>query len=113
MAKREAPRRAFWLSHLAKWRTQGGTMKAYAQANDLPVGTFYAAKSAYARDPDKHKPAPAASSIGARLLPVQLAPPESCAPTRISFPNGVRIELPGPLLPQQWQTLLDVLGPGT
>jgi hypothetical protein len=112
MVKREAPRREFWLSHLAKWRTQGGTMKAYAQANDLPVGTFYAAKSAYARDPGKNKTACPVPSATARFLPVQLAPPQACAPTRISFPNGICIEVPGPLAPQQWQSLLDVLGPG-
>ena len=49
MARQGNPRRDFWLSHLRKWHAQGGTMKAHAQANDLPVDNFYAAKSAYAR----------------------------------------------------------------
>jgi hypothetical protein len=112
MAKREAPRRKFWLSHLAKWRTQGGTMKAYAQAHDLPVGTFYAAKSAYARVPSKKKSLRSAPTPRPQFLPVQLAPPQSCEPTRINFPNGIRIEMPGRLEPQQWRTLLEVLGGG-
>ena len=111
MAKREAPRREFWLSHLTKWRTQGGTMKAYAQAHDLPVGTFYAAKSTYARVPSKKKPPRSAPAPGARFLPVQLAPPpEPSTPVRISFPNGSRIEVLGQLEQQQWRTLLEVLG---
>ena len=112
MAKREAPRREFWLSHLTKWRTQGGTMKAYAKANDLPVGTFYAAKSTYARVASKNKPPRSAPAPSARFLPVQLAPSEPCESTQISFPNGIRIEVPGRLEPQQWRTLLEVLGRG-
>lgn len=112
MAKRAAPRREFWLSHLAKWRTQGGTMKAYAQAHDLPVDTFYAAKSAYARGLTKKKPSHSTPmpTPAARILPVQLAPPQSCEPIRINFPNGVRMEIPGRLESQHWHTLLEVLG---
>jgi hypothetical protein len=102
MAKREAPRRAFWLSHLRKWRAQGGTMKAYAQANDLPVDTFYAMKSAHARGLSK-------STAPATLLPVQLATPPARESIRVSLPNGVRIEVPGRLERDEWRTLLDAL----
>ncbi len=94
MAKQETPRREFWLSHLAKWRTQGGTLKAYAQANDLPVGTFYAAKSAYARDSNKNKSLRLTPAPSPQFLPVQLAPSESCEPIRVSFPNGIHMEVP-------------------
>ncbi len=110
MEKQQPPRREFWLSHLAKWHTQGGTMKAYAQANDLPVGTFYAAKSAYARDSNKTKSLRLAPTPHPQFLPVQLAPSELCEPIRISFPNGIRMEVPGRLEPQRLRTLLEVLG---
>jgi len=112
MAKQQTPRREFWLSHLAKCRAQGGTMKAYAKANDLPVGTFYAAKSVYARDSNKNKPLRLAPASRPQFLPVQLAPSESCEPIRISFPNGIRMEVPGRLEPQRWRTLLEVFGRG-
>jgi len=102
MAKREAPRRAFWLSHLRKWRAQGGTMKAYAQANDLPVDTFYAMKSAHARGLSKR-------TAPATFLPVQLATPPTRESIRVSLPNGVRIEVPGRLELNEWRTLLDAL----
>lgn len=108
MAKREAPRRAFWLSHLRKWRAQGGTMKAYAQANDLPVDTFYAMKSAHARGLGKSTPA-RASVAPATFLPVRLAPPPARGSVRVSLPNGVRMEVRGRLEPDEWRTLLDAL----
>ena len=112
MAKRPAPRREFWLSHLAKWRKQGGTLKAYAQAHDLPVGTFYAAKSAYARALSKNKPSRSTPAPGAKFLPVQLAPAPASEPIRINFPSGARMEVPVRLEPQHWRTLLEVLGRG-
>ena len=109
MANREAPRRAFWLSHLRKWRAQGGTMKAYALANDLPVDTFYAMKSAHARGLGKSTPA-RASVTPATFLPVQLAPTPARESIRVSLPNGVRIEVPGRLEADEWRTLLGALG---
>ena len=89
-------------------------MKAYAQAHDLPVGTFYAAKSAYARGLTKKKPLRSTPMPrpGARILPVQLTPPQSPELIRISFPNGVRMEVAGRLESQHWRTLLEVLGRG-
>jgi len=109
MAKREAPRRAFWLSHLRKWRAQGGTMKAYAQANDLPVDTFYVMKSAHARGLTKRESPPAISMREATFLPVQLAASPARESIRVNLPNGVHIELPGRLEADEWRTLLDAL----
>jgi hypothetical protein len=68
-------------------------MKAYAQANDLPVDTFYAIKLAHARGPGKSKSARAPAP--ATFLPVQLTPPASREPLRATLPNGVRIDVPG------------------
>ena len=113
MAKQATPRREFWLSHLAKWRTQGGTMKAYAQAKNLPVGMFYAAKPTYARDSSNNKSLRLAPAPSPQFLPVQLAPSESSESIRVSFPNGIRMEVPGRLEPQHWRTLLEVLGCNT
>jgi hypothetical protein len=90
MAKREAP-----------WRAQGGTMKAYAQANGLPVDTFYAMKSAHARGLGKSTRA-RASAAPATFLPVQLAPARGSV--RVSVPNGVRMEVLGRLEPDEWRT---------
>ena len=102
MARQGTPRRDFWLMHLRTWRAQGGTMKAYAQANDLPVDTFYAMKSAHARGLSK-------STAPATFLPVQLATPPSRESIRVSLPNGVRIEVAGRLALDEWRTLLDAL----
>ena len=111
MAKPGTPRRDFWLSHLRKWHAQGGTMKAYAQANDLPIDTFYAAKSAYARGLTHSKRAVAMSDSQVTLLPVQVAPrAQPREPVRVDLPNGVRLEVPGIVDAQQWRTLLDALG---
>jgi len=109
MAKQVSARRAFWLSHLRKWRAQGGTLKAYALANDLPVGTFYAAKSAYARGLGKNNRTQAPSSPSATFLPVQLTTLASREGFTVSLPNGVRIEVPGTVDPHQWRALLDAL----
>ncbi len=111
MARQRSPRREFWLSHLRNWRVQGGTLKAYAQANDLPVGTFYAAKSTYTRCATKNKAMRSASV--ATLLPVQLAAAHSRELTRVNLPNGVCIEVPGRLAPEEWRTLLDASRSGT
>ena len=111
MARQGTPRRDFWLTHLRKWRAQGGTMKAYAKANDLPVDNFYAAKSAYARGLTQSKRASVVSEPQVTLLPVQVAPrPPSYEPVRVSLPNGVRIEVPGLVDAQQWRALLGALG---
>ena len=61
---------------LDPWRETGTRllMKAYAQANDLPVDNFYAAKSAYARGLTHSKRAVALSDPRVTLLPVQVAP---------------------------------------
>ena len=111
MARQGTPRRDFWLSHLRKWRAQGGTMKAYAKANDLPVDNFYAAKSAYARGLTQGKCAGAMREPQVTLLPVQVAPrAQSREPVTVSLPNGVRTEVPGLVDVQQWRALLDALG---
>ncbi len=109
MEQHKSSRRDFWLSHLRKWRAQGGTMKAYAQANDLPVGTFYAAKSAYARVQSKRTKAVCEPPV--TLLPVQVRPgPQLRESFTVSLPNGVRIEVAGGVDTGQWRTLLDALG---
>jgi len=111
MAKQVSARRAFWLSHLRKWRAQGGTLKAYALANDLSVGTFYAAKSAYARGLGKNKRKQAPSSPSVTFLPVQLTPTASPDGFAVSLANGVRIEVPGTADVRQWRALLGALSP--
>ncbi len=111
MAKQSSPRREFWLTHLRQWHAQGGTMKAYAQANELSVDNFYAAKSAYAREPAPRQRTAVTKAPSVTLLPVQVAShgagPESL---RVSLANGVHIEVPGGVNVEQWRTLLDALG---
>jgi len=108
MSKRGTSRREFWISHLRKWRTQGGTMKAYAQANKLAVGNFYAAKSAYARELTRNDRTATTDGPKITLLPVQRAP--ALESIRVSLPNGVRIEVPGIVNGEQWRALLESLG---
>jgi hypothetical protein len=64
MGQQSSSRRAFWLAHIEKWRASGGTLKSYAMANELPVDTFCAAKSAYAREPigEANQASPAGTS---------------------------------------------------
>ena len=108
MAKRGTSRREFWISHLNKWRAQGGTMKAYARANDLVVGNFYTAKSAYGGDLPSGKHMDTVGRAKVTLLPVHRAPVSDLI--RVSLPNGVRIEVPGIIDGEQWRALLDSLG---
>jgi hypothetical protein len=109
MTKQPTARRAFWLAHIGKWQAGGGTLKAYALANDLPVGTFYAAKSAYARELANSS----TNTPGNRatFLPVQLRPNVSREPIRICLVNGVRIEVPmsSALNTDDWRALLGAL----
>jgi hypothetical protein len=49
----------------------------------------------------------------ATLLPVRLAAPHSRELTRVNLPNGVCIEVPGRLAPEEWRTLLDASRSGT
>lgn len=108
MAKQGRSRREFWVSHLRRWRAQGGTMKAYAQANGLAVGTFYAAKSAYSRGLPQSSHATVPVEPKVTLVPVQRAAVP--ASIRVSLPNGVCIEVPGIVDGGQWRALLESLG---
>lgn len=86
-------------------------MKSYAQANDLSVDNFYAAKSAYARRPVPSQRMDVTKAPSVTLLPVQVAAREARHESlRVSLPNGVRIEVPGGVNVEQWRTLLDALG---
>jgi hypothetical protein len=107
MGQQSSSRRAFWLAHIEKWRASGGTLKAYAMANELPVGTFYAAKSAYAREPIGE--ANQASPAKATFVPVQLSARAAREPITITLPNAVRIQVPSVLSVDEWRTLLGAL----
>jgi len=76
-------RQQFWLEHLMRCRESGQSLKAYAQANGLSVGTFYSYSKQY-----KGK----ASSGFARVEPT---PRATAAPLlcRVALPNGVTVEL--------------------
>ena len=106
MATRESPRRAFWLEHLRRAREQGGTLKAYAEANELTASALYAAKSAYENRPKATHPK---AKGAARLLPVQLGADTPSASIRIALPNGLRIEVPSTLSVDEWRPLLTLL----
>jgi len=106
MATRESPRRTFWLEHLAKARAQGGTLKAYAEANELSLSALYAAKSAYEK---RAKTTGVETNGAATLLPVQLGASASSALIRIALPNGLRIEVPRTLSVDEWRPLLTLL----
>lgn len=107
MATRRTTRRDFWLGHLRKWRAQGGTLKAYAQANGLAVGSLYAANSggAGARSKKTSSPAPTVT-----LLPIEVSPREARGVIRVSLPSGVLLEIPGDLSAADWQPLLTLFG---
>jgi len=106
MATRGSPRRTFWLEHLAKAHAHGGTLKAYADANQLSAGALYAAKSA---DKNRAKPTGTKATGAARLLPVQLGAVAPPAPIRIALPSGLRIEVPSTLSVDEWRPLLALL----
>ena len=77
-----------WLEHLQTWREQGGTLKAYAEANGLSVTGLYSARKALsARGAFE-----ARKRTAPTFLPVRLQPGPS--PLRVVFPNGVVVELP-------------------
>ena len=101
MARRRAPRREFWLEHLRRWREQGGTLKAYGQANGLSVSALYAAKSNYEQASRKSR-----SLTRATLLPVQLAEERRSEAIRIALPNGVLLEVPSGLSAGEWTPLM-------
>ncbi len=84
------PRQQFWLEHLRACAEQGLSLKAYAQANDLPVGALYAAKSALKRRGFVADNAPPA--VAASFVPVRIARAE--AVFRVLLPNGIVVEVP-------------------
>ena len=106
MARRRAPRRDFWLDHLRRWREQGCTLKAYAQAHGLSVSALYAAKSSHQRALTKSPPQ---SLTRATLLPVQLAAQGRGEAIRISLANGVLLEVPSGLSAAEWAPLMMLL----
>ena len=107
MATRRTTRRDFWLGHLRKWRAEGGTLKAYAEANGLAVGSLYAAKSGGGRAVSKKKSSPAPA---ATLLPIQVAPRVTRQVIRVLLPSGVLVEIPSDLSAPEWQPLLTLFG---
>ena len=99
-----------WLAHLAAWREQGGTLKDYATAHDLPIRGLYTARRLLmqrgAWPPSQRKRAPRANRP--TLIPLRMNPmPAPPAMFRIVLPNGVILELPEHAEPQRWRTLLD------
>lgn len=108
MATARAPRRAFWLNHLRQWREQGGTLKAYAEANGLSVSALYAAKSSYEGASSRKMSKPVS---GTTLLPVQISAPsrDGGEAIRVLLPNGVVIEVPSGLSAAEWAPLMMLL----
>ena len=106
MATPRAPRREFWLNHLRQWREQGGTLKAYAEANGLSVNALYAAKSSYEGAPSRNASKPVTN---ATLLPVQVSSGRGVEAIRVSLPNGVLIEVPSGLSAPEWAPLMMLL----
>ena len=103
MATPHAPRREFWLNHLRQWREQGGTLKAYAEANGLSVSALYAAKSSYEGAPTRKASKPVTS---ATLLPVQVSSGRGDESIRVYLPNGVVVEVPSGLTAPEWAPLM-------
>jgi len=107
MAKGSTSRREFWISHLNKWRVQGGTMKAYAQANDLAVGSLYEARRrARAGERAQEQPAPS----GVSFLPVRVAREAREEAVRVRLPNGIVVTVPLDVESSAWSSVRELFG---
>ncbi len=98
-----------WLSHLEAWRERGGTLKAYASANELSVSGLYSAR----RVLEQHGVWPSRARNETRevtppkLVPVRLT---SVLPVpamyRLVLPSGVILEIPEHADPARCRVLL-------
>jgi hypothetical protein len=84
-------RQRTWLEHLNACRTQGESLKTYAQAHNLSVSALYAAKSELVRRGVWQQEG-AAKVRSAKFVPVRVAP--SASVFRIVLPNGIIVEVP-------------------
>lgn len=86
-------RQRYWLGHIRGWERAGGSMKVYAEAHGLEVREFYEWKRWVAGKGLQGGEVPGGGPLFQRVEVEQIEAPVC----RVEFPNGVRVELSGPL----------------
>ena len=86
--KRRTKKQVYWLKHVTAWQEQKCSGKTYAQANKIKLQYLYNWKSYFKIQQSK----PKIRGIGqfARLV---VTPPIPQAPVRLTFPNGICLEI--------------------
>ena len=92
-------RQQFWLEHVEACEAAGVSMKAYAERRGLNLQSFYGWKGQLKR---RGLLSPAHSSADDNgMLPVAfVASPEPSPGARVSFANGITIEVPPGVPPE-------------
>ena len=108
-SKSLTPRLREWLEHLRAWREQGGSLRAYALANELSVSGLYTARRVLAKRgawPDRSEQT--LDSPAPKLVPVQVTSLLAAAPSpfRVLLPNGAVVEVPQQADPARCRALL-------
>lgn len=96
-----------WLTHIEAWEKSGGSMKDYATVHNLPIKEFYHWKrwfgdKGWLSSNQKKKP---------RFKQIKVVPDDPTSPVlRVTLPNGVLIEMAGPLTASTMNILLKAAG---
>ena len=83
-----------YLTHIQAADEAGQTLKAYAAEHGLSVAALYSHKAVLRKRGHLGGDTPAFSRV-------QLMPAAGAAPLRVRLPNGVVVEAPGDMAPQQ------------
>lgn len=102
-------RQRYWLGHLKACKAQGLSLRAYAEAEGLGLGSLYGwnRKLGPYLDPNKRS---SSADTSPRFVPVELTGPSAfSADCRIDLPNGVTLHWPLTAPPEPLRHLLPVL----
>ena len=100
-------RQAFWQDHLRRWERQGGTLKEYARANGLAVGSLYEARRrARASERGQEQPTPS----GVSFLPVSVAREAREEAVQVRLPNGIVVTVPLDVEASAWSSVRELFG---
>ena len=98
-------RQRYWLEHLRAWEKGGGSMKDYAAAHGLGVKEFYSWKQVLGE-----RGLLAKSEASPPLFQRVVLEQRTESLCRIEYPNGVRIEIGGPLSSAMLVTIFRSVG---
>ena len=99
------PTQRFWLGHVEACEAEGVSMKSYAERHELKLQSFYCWKGQLKKRGFLSSTLP--STDDRAMLPVTfVVPPEPRPSARVSFTNGITIEVPSGVSPEALARLI-------